>query len=162
MKKIVIFLVTILLVASLAVPAMAANSFLLEGPDVVRAGDTITITFYGGNLYKGAYEGSGIMVYDTEQLTLVGYTPVLGDHWKVDFFGDNFNFWQSTKGNPLENNVPIFTAEFQVNENLAAGEVIRVKVENVMMNNGEYDISLGSETWWRVLAEPLNANADLA
>ena len=70
-RIIVIFLITVLLVTALSVPAMAATSFLLTGPDVVRAGDTITVTFSGGNLYRGALEGSGTMLYDADQLTLI-------------------------------------------------------------------------------------------
>lgn len=162
MKRIVaIFLIAMVLVTVMAVPTMAASSFFLQGPDMVRAGDTITVTFYGGNLYKGAFNGSGTMVYDSEQVTLLGYTPLMEGDWSVVFFGDSFSF-SSKSNSPLLDNVPIFSAQFQLKEDLATGSVVRIAVDQVVMNNGEYDISLGGETWWRIVVEPLSANADLS
>ena len=65
MKKLVVFFLTaVLLVTVLAVPVMAADSCVVKGPEMIRAGDTITITFYAGNIYKGTLSGSGTLVYD--------------------------------------------------------------------------------------------------
>ncbi len=163
MKRIVvIFLAALLLTTVLAVPAMAAEGCLVRGPDAVRAGDTITVTFYAGNIYKGAYRGTGTVAYDTNVLTLKGYTKLLNDNWSVVFFGDSFTFDNFGKADPLVDNVPVFSAEFVVNPEVATGTAVSVSVSNVILSNGEYDNSQGSVTWIRYVAEPLSANANLA
>ena len=163
MKRIIVIcLVALLLVTVFAMPALAADNFFFRGPDVVRAGDTITLTFYTGNLYNGVYGGSGDLVYDSEQLTLVKCTSMLDENWAVDFFGDHFDFADYSKGNPLVDNVPIFTAEFLVNENVPAGTTVSIAAGNVVLNNGNQDLSMGNTTWARVVAKPLSKNADLA
>lgn len=108
MKKIVvIFLAAVLLVAVLAVPVMAAASCYLTGPDVIRAGDTITLTFYAAG---DVYGGNGTVVYDSSQLTLLGYTPLLDSNWTVEFSNNNFQFDQNSVSTPLGGSTPVFSA----------------------------------------------------
>ena len=162
MKKLVVFfLAAVLLVAALAVPVMAVESTMLEGPDVIRPGDTITLTFYAGNVYKGTYRGTGTVIYDSNQLTFKSYTSLLGNDWNVEFFGDTFAIENISKSNPLVENVPIFSIEFEVQPEVVAGSTVSIAVDGVLMNNGEYDIAQGRAFWARVVAEPLSANADL-
>jgi len=162
MKKLVVFFLSaVLLVTVLAVPAMAASNCIVKGPDMIRAGDTITLTFYAGDIYKGSLSGTGTVVYDTAQLTLKSYTSLLGDDWSVTFFEDSFKIQNISAGDPLMDNVPIFSLEFEVNPGVAAGTTVSVTVEDVLMNNGEYDVSQGRGLWSRVVAQPLSANADL-
>ena len=163
MKRFVVFfLAAVLLVAALAVPVMAAESSMLKGPDVIRPGDTFTLTFYAGNIYKGAYSGTGTVIYDAAQLTLKSYTSLLGNDWAVEFFGDTFTIENISKNNPLVDNVPIFSIEFEVKPEVAVGSMVSIAVDGVLMNNGEYDIAQGRAFWARVIAEPFSANADLA
>ena len=162
MKKLVVFfLAAVLLVAALAVPVMAVESTMLKGPDVIRSGDTITLTFYAGNVYKGTYSGTGTVIYDSTQLTFKSYTSLLGDDWTVEFFGDTFAIENISKSNPLVENVPIFSIEFEVKPEVVAGSTVSIAVDGVLMNNGEYDIVQGRAFWARVVAEPLSTNADL-
>lgn len=161
MKKLVVFFLSaVLLVTVLAVPAMAADC-IVKGPDTIRAGETITLTFCAGDIYKGTLSGTGTVVYDTNQLTLKSYTSLLGEDWTVTFFGDSFTIQNISGLNPLMNNVPVFSVEFEVKPEVPAGTTVSVTVENVYMNNGEYDVAQGRGLWARVVAQPLSANADL-
>lgn len=160
-RFVVFFLAAVLLVAALAVPVMAEESSMLKGPEVIRSGDTFTLTFYAGDVYKGTYSGTGTVIYDTAQLTFKSYTSLLGDDWLVEFFGDTFTIENISKSNPLLENVPIFSIEFEVKPEVTVGSMVSVAVDGVYMNNGEYDIAQGRAFWARVIAEPLSANADL-
>ena len=162
MKRIIaILLLTVLLVSALALPVMAAGCYYLVGPNKIHVGQTITVTFYGGKLENGVYEGQGTFVYDTNRMTLIEYTPLLEGHWQVDFFGDTFHFWQKTKGEPLRDNVPIFSATFRVHDDVFPGEYINFKAENVTMNDGVMNVALEDDIWWWPLSDPLSANANL-
>ena len=59
-KKILIFVLAAVLVLGTAFGVLAAGSASLSGPDTVRAGDTVTLSFYAGG---GIYGGSGQLVY---------------------------------------------------------------------------------------------------
>lgn len=162
MKRIIaLLLLTVLLTATLAVPVMAAGCYYLVGPKEIHIGETITVTFYGGALQNGVYEGKGTFVYNNKQVTLIEYTPLLGEPWQVDFFGDTFHFWQKTQSEPLRENVPIFSATFRINENLYLGEYVRFAAENVSMNDGVTNIPLENDDWWWPVQEPLSANSNL-
>ena len=56
MKKIFAILLVLTLLLAVSVQAWAAGSASFSGPDVVRAGDTITLTFSAGG---GIYGGNG-------------------------------------------------------------------------------------------------------
>ena len=71
---------TVFLLSFAAVGVRAAGSVSLSGPSTVRAGDSITVTFYAGG---GIYGGNGTVVYDGALLTLQGYTPQVGGSWAV-------------------------------------------------------------------------------
>ena len=162
MKRFVVFfLAAVLLVAALAVPVMALNSTMLKGPEVIRPGDTITLTFHAGDIYKGTYSGTGTVIYDSTQLTFKSYASLLGNDWTVEFAGDTFAIENISKSNPLVASVPIFSIEFEVNPEVMVGSTVSIAVDNVLMNNGEYDIVQDRAFWARVVAEPLSANADL-
>lgn len=157
-KNVVFFLVALLLVTLLAVPAMAAGSCYMTGPDVVRAGDTVTVTFYAGG---GIYGGSGSVSYDSG-LTLQGYTPKLGGNWAVEFNGNSFVFYDNSMSNPLNGTAAIFSATFQVNADVAPGTSLSISANNVVLSDGQSDQAMGGAGWSKNVAEPLSDNADLA
>ena len=70
-KKILLFVLTVVLVLGLVPGVLAAGSASLSGPDTVRAGDTVTLSFYAGG---GIYGGSGQLSYDASQLTLEDFS----------------------------------------------------------------------------------------
>ena len=134
MKRIIVIcLVALLLVPAFAMPAMAADNLAFRGPEVIRAGEIISVTFCTGNFYKGVYGGSGNLSYNKDQLTLVKYTPVLEEGWDMTFFGDYFEFTDTTKANPAVGNAAIFTIEFLVNEDLPVGTKVSITAKDVVL-----------------------------
>lgn len=140
------------------IPTAYAASASLSGPGTVRAGDTITLSFYAGG---GIYGGSGTMVYDSSLLTLQGYTASIGGSWAVEFSGDNFVFYDNSMTSPLDGTT-IFTATFTVNGGLVPGTVIAVTAAGVTLSDGTQDIGAGSPTYSIALAEPLSGDCNLA
>ena len=159
MKKIISILLVIALVASVAPAAFAAGSAWLSGPSVVRAGDTITLTFYAGG---GIYGGSGSVSYDGSLLTLQGYSQSVGGSWAVEFNGNNFVFYDNSMASPINDSTAIFTATFQVNGGVAAGTGVTVTASGVTLSDGQADTDAGSPSYSVTIAEPLSGNCNLA
>ena len=159
MKKIVVIFLVMLLVIALAVPAMAAGTCYFAGPQAVRAGDTITLTFYAdGNVT----EVSGKMEYDTERLTLQGYETLLAGSWEMKFDGDTFHFRDHSQAEPLGSGKALFKATFLVNADLPVGTTVNVFASGVTLKNNKQTEFYGGIQWSKSVAQPLNSNADLA
>ena len=159
MKKIISILLVMALVVSFAPGAFAAGSAWLSGPAVVRAGDTITLTFYAGG---GIFGGSGSVAYDASLLTLQGYSQTVGGSWAVEFNGNNFVFYDNSMASPINDGVAIFTATFQVNNGVAAGTGVTVTASGVTLSDGQADTDAGSPSYSVTIAEPLSGNCNLA
>ena len=159
MKKIISILLVMALVVSFAPGAFAAGSAWLSGPSVVRAGDTITLTFYAGG---GIFGGSGSVAYDASLLTLQGYSQTVGGSWAVEFNGNNFVFYDNSMASPINDGVAIFTATFLVNSGVAAGTGVTVTASGVTLSDGQADTDAGSPSYSVTIAEPLSGNCNLA
>lgn len=159
MKKMIGILLVVALLASLAPAAFADGSAWLSGPSVVRAGDTVSLTFYAGG---GIFGGSGSVSYDASQLTLQGYSQAVGGSWAVEFNGNNFVFYDNSMASPIYNGTAIFTATFQVNGGLAAGTGVTVTASGVTLSDGQADMGAGSPSYSVTIAEPLSDNCNLA
>ena len=159
MKKIISCLIVIALVVSLVPAAFAAGSASLSGPSVVRAGDTITLSFSAGG---GIYGGSGSVSYDASQLTLQGYSQTVGGSWVVEFNGNNFVFYDNSMASPINGSATIFTATFAVNSGLATGTGVSVSASGVTLSDGQQDMGAGSPTYSTTIAAPLSNNCNLA
>ena len=146
-------------VFSMVPAAFAAGSASLTGPSVVRAGDTITLSFSAGG---GIYGGSGSVSFDSSQLTLQGYSQSVGGSWAVEFNGNNFVFYDNSMASPINGSTVIFTATFTVNSGLTTGTGISVTASGVTLSDGEQDMNAGSPTYSATIAEPLSDNCDLA
>ena len=146
------FLIVAVLLVSLAPAAFAAGSASMSGPAVVRAGDTITVSFVAGG---GILGGSGSVSYDTSKLTLKGYTQIIGGSWAVEFSGDNFVFYDNSMASPINGSTTIFTATFTVNAGLATGTAISVTASGVTLSDGQSDTGAGSPTYCATIAAPL-------
>ena len=159
MKKLTILIVLCLLL-SLALPSVhAAGSAYMSGPETVRAGDTITVSFVAGG---GIYGGSGAVSYDTSLLTLQGYTQVVGGNWVVEFSGNNFVFYDNNMNSPIEGSATIFKATFTVAGNLAEGTQISVSATGVILSDGNADTGVGTCSYSSTIAPPLSDNNLLA
>lgn len=159
MKRILSLLLCAALLLCLAPAAFAAGSASLSGPQVVRAGDTITLTFYAGG---GIYGGSGSLAYDANQLTLQSWSQSIGGTWAVEFSGSRFVFYDNSMANPIESTSAIFQATFTVNAALPAETAISVIASGITLSDGKQDTSAGSCTYAVTLAKPLSDNADLS
>lgn len=153
------FLIVAVLLVSLAPAAFAAGSASMSGPAVVRAGDTITVSFVAGG---GILGGSGSVSYDASKLTLKGYTQIIGGSWVVEFSGDNFVFYDNSMASPINGSTTIFTATFTVNAGLATGTAISVTASGVTLSDGQSDTGAGSPTYSATIAAPLSDNCNLA
>lgn len=158
-KYFAVLMALILVTAALPLTVHAAASASLTGPSVVRAGDTITLSFTAGG---GIYGGTGNVSFDSSQLTLQSYSAKVGDPWIVEFSGNNFTFYDNSMATPINSSKTIFTATFLINSSVAAGTVISVSVQNVVLSDGNADSSLGTKTYSVTVAPPLSGNANLA
>lgn len=158
MKKLTILLVCVLLLVMLTPCVHAAGSAYMSGPNTVRAGDTITVSFVAGG---GILGGSGAVSYDPAQLTLQGYSQSIGGSWAVEFNGNNFVFYDNNMNSPIEGSATIFTASFTVNADLEAGTNISVSATGVTLSDGAADTYVGTCTYSVQLAPPLSGNCQL-
>lgn len=157
MKRIIRLTVVFLLcICLLAVPAFAASaSASLTGPGVVRAGDTITLTF---NLNgTGIYGASGTLSYDANQLTLTGTNQVVGNGWVVEFNGNNFVAYDNNLAKPINSNTALFTATFKV-KSLSTGTAVKVSFTNVTASDGSADIAVGTVSYSATIAAPMSTD----
>ena len=159
MKKIFLLVLAVVLVTGLVPGVLAAGSASLSGPGTVRAGDTITVSFYAGG---GIYGGSGALSYDASQLTLEGTSVHIGGSWAVEFSGDRFVFYDNSMNSPIEGSSKIFSVTFKVNPNLEPGTQISVSAKGVTLSDGKQDASVGSVAYSTTIAEPLSGNCNLA
>lgn len=162
MKKMILCLLVLALLATQIPAVFAAGSASVKGPDTVRAGDTITVTFSaGGNIYGG----SGKVSFDESKLTLQKYSKSLGSGWQVDFNGNRFTFDHDNgidESIQITGSKAIFKATFKVSKDLEPGAEISVAVESIELSHGTTDTSVGTKTYKATIAPPLSDNCNLA
>ena len=159
MKKIVSALLLVLLLGMVCIPGFAATSASLTGPDTVRAGDTITVTFKLNG--SGIYGISGTLEYDADQLTLTGTSQKIASPWMVEFNGDNFVAYDNNLSTPINNNASIFTATFRVKSGLATGTQIQVSVKDIVATDGSADQEIGTASYVKTIAAPKSTDNTL-
>ena len=161
MRKFVSLLLVAALFCACLPTVFAAGSVSLKGPDTVRAGDTITVTFSAGG--DNIYGGQCTVSYDAAQLTLKGYTTSsLGGSWKVENTGDKFVFYDDSVSSPLGGSKTIFKASFTV-KNLEPGTEVSVSVTGVKLSDENFtDTSFGTKTYKATILPPLSGNCTLA
>lgn len=159
MKRIISFLLVIALLTCLVPAASAAGKASVSGPSVVRAGDTVKLSFSAGG---GIYGGSGTISYDSSQLTLLEYSQAIGGSWAVEFSGNSFVFYDNSMASPLSSTTTIFTATFEVKSKLKTDTAVSVTASGVTLSDGQQDIGVGSPSWSTTIAAPLSGNCNLA
>lgn len=158
MKKSICLGLILLLLLGTAPAVMAAGNAYMSGPGVVRAGDTITVSFSAGG---GIFGGSGSLSYDSSALALQGCNAAIGGSWAVEFSGNNFVFYDNSMASPIGDAV-IFTATFLVNSSAAEGTNISVSVNNITLSDGQKDMPIGTVSYSTAIAPPLSDNCRLA
>lgn len=161
MKRIIsLAFVMILCLGLLTVGASAASaSGYFTGPDEVRAGDTITLTF--GVSGTGISGVEGTLSYDSAMLTLVSTSLKIGNSWLVEFNGNKFVAYDNNQENPINGSAGIFTAKFRVNEFLTPGTRITASCTGVTASDGSEDLNIGTVTYSTALVQPKEQSLDL-
>lgn len=161
MKKIVTLALTLILCISiLSVAALAVTaSAKLTGPDTVRAGDTITLTFKLNG--TGIFGASGTLSYDSSQLELKGTDVKVKSPWAVEFNGDNFVAYDNNLENPINKETSLFTVKFKVKSSVAVGTKISVSYTNVAASDGSADANIGKVTYSATIAAPKSTDNTL-
>ena len=152
-------LVLILCLSLLSVTAFAAGeSASLTGPGSVRAGDTVTVTLnVTGNSVYGV---SGILSYNSNQLTLINTQTVIGAAWAVEFNGNNFVAYDNNLASPIQGTAAVFTLTFKVGD-VAPGTAITVSCDNTVVSNGAVDTKLGTVSYHATVEEPVSGDNSL-
>lgn len=151
----IVMLISLLSVTAFAVTASAT----LTGPESVRAGDTITLTF---NLNgKGLFGASGTLNYDSNQVELTGTKQKVGGSWMVEFNGKNFVAYDNDLAKPISSTTALFTATFKVKSNLAVGTKIQISCTGVTATDGNEDGNIGTVTYSATIAPPASKDNDL-
>lgn len=142
-----------------SMPAAAASSAALTGPDTVRAGDTITLSFALSG--SGIYGASGTLSYDSSLLTLTSTKQKIASPWMVEFNGNNFVAYDNNLEKPIGSKTVLFTATFQVKASLDTGTAIKVSCTNVKTSDGSTDTKLDAVSYSVKLAAPKSTNNKL-
>lgn len=160
MKKFICILLALTLcVAGVVFIASAASATAtLSGPNTVRAGDTITLSFkLNGDSLLGA---SGTLSYDSSQLTLTGTKQKIASPWMVEFEGNNFVAYDNALSSPIKKSTELFTATFKV-KSLSPGTTVNVSFTSVTASDGSADINVGTVSYSVKIAEPLSTDNNL-
>ncbi len=148
-------LVLLMLTALLPQRAEAAGvSF--SGAGSLREGERVTVTFSlsGDNvLAVEAY-----LDYDSSHLTLESVSQEIGGGWVMDSNGSKIVLRDTTLNDPINSGRSLFSATFRVDSGTAAGTSVWASVSNVVVSDGNSDISLGSASWGADILAPLSGN----
>ncbi len=155
-----ILCITLLLILCLGIFCLtataAAPTAALTGPEVVRAGDIVKLTFTMNG--TGVYGMEGRLSYDASQLTLIGTTQEIADPWKVEFAGNRFMAFDDSQKTPINGETKIFTVTFQVNA-LEVGTAIKVAVTDLIPSDGENDMVMDGEiVYENTVAQPRSSD----
>ena len=103
-------------------PEVKKNTAALTGPTIVRAGNTIKLTFKVDG--TGLTVISGVLNYDEDQLALSKTAVLIEGTWVVEFDGDTFRAYDKTGENPINSETALFTVSFRVDDLSADTEVV--------------------------------------
>ena len=101
----------------------------LTGPNVVRAGDTITLKLNISDDGKFGLEGS--LSYDASIVTLSSMTSNVNG-WKVENNGNAIIVYDDNMTNPINGTKTVLTLKFKVNNGVAEGTGILLENINLV------------------------------
>ena len=161
MKRILCTILVLLLSLSVfAMPAMAASSTAsLTGSGSVRAGSTVTVTFYlsGSDIFAA----SGTLSYDTNQVELVKTEKKIGGSWAVDFNGNNFVAYDNNLEKPISSKTAVFSATFKVKSGLTVGTAVKISCTNLVTSDGSADTNVSTASHTFTVAAPVSGDNTL-
>ncbi len=142
------------LVLLISVEVKAASGSL-TGPEIVRAGDRITLSFNinGSNIYGV----SGTLSYDSSQVTLIETSQKIASPWVVEFTDNNFVAYDSNLSSSINGNKTVFTVTFKVNT-VANGTNIKISYTDVKVSDGSANANVGTITYSATVVAPLSTD----
>ena len=146
-----LFLALVMMLTLLCVTAFAAPAASLSGSSSVQAGSTVTLTLRvdGGNIYGL----SGTLSYGSG-LSFTNYNKSNGS-WSMEVNGTKFSAYGTSADTGA-----ILTVTLKVDSSLSAGTALSASFGDIVVSDGENDISLGTASWsGKVAAAPSGDNA---
>ena len=131
----------------------------LSGPNVVRAGDTITLKLNISDSGKFGLEGS--LSYDASVVTLSSMTCNVNG-WKVENNGNAIIVYDDNLTNPINGNKTVLTLKFKVNNGVAEGAAIGIAVNGIVTTDGSAESNIGTASYSVTVAAPLSGNTNLS
>lgn len=131
----------------------------LTGPNVVRAGDTITLKLNISDNGKFGMEGS--LSYDASVVTLSSMACNVNG-WKVENNGNAIIVYDDNLSNPINGNKTVLTLKFKVNNGVAEGTGINIAVNGIVTTDGSAESSIGTAGYSTTVAAPLSSNTNLS
>lgn len=162
-QKVLMMLAIALTAAAIAVMSgrtkADAASASLNGPQTVRAGDTITLTLQ--MQAPGSFGVEGILEYDAAVVSYQSMTAEAGG-WKAEVSGSKFVIYDDGLTNALGANAGVAKITFQVKANAAAGTSIAISVKELVATDGTNESSAGTAVYRTTVAAPLSSNNNLS
>ena len=133
-------IVSYLIIGAMPTGAMTTTTSL-AAPPTVYAGDTVKFGFsMAGSSLHGV---TGMLSYDTNQLTLVEIVQEVASPWVVECHENYFIAYDNAMSTPIDDEVKLFSAIFKV-KNVASGTTIQVSCQDVTASDGDSDSVIGS------------------
>lgn len=160
MYKLIKLFVMTLIIIFIGLPAVDvfAVGSSLNGPNVVRAGDTITL-----NLRLDTSNISGmeaLLEFDTSQVSLSSYT-VNKNSWKIELQGNKMIVYDDTLSNPFSGSYDIVTMKFKVNSSVATSSAVNIAVKNIIVSNIDTETDLKTATYKASISAPFSSDNSL-
>lgn len=136
-----------------------AASATLEGPSVVRAGDTITLKLKVTD--DDVTMLSGKLNYNSSQVSLSKVESAIST-WEVSAQGNNVLAEDKEFKTPLKGKTTVLSIKFKVSNSVKEGDIINISLEDIITSTasgGGSDIS--KVTYSVTIARPLSTNANL-
>lgn len=151
---------TLVLVLGMRPLSAQAAGLSFSGSRTLRSGESVTVVC--------AVSGSGLLAvegqlsYDQDTLDLVAVESLLGSSWQMDQHGAQFLLRDNSLQNPISGLTPVFSVTFRVRGDAQPGSSVSAAVRNVMVSDGEDDITLGGDSWSADILRPFSGNNKLA
>lgn len=160
MKRMIAMALTLVLcICLLSVTVSAASTASMSGPNTVRAGDTITVTFSVNG--SGLLGMQGTISYDSNMLKLTKTEQKISSPWAVEWNGNNFVAYDNDQINPIKSNTAIFALTFEVSKNASTGASLKVSCTNIKVSDGTNETALGTAAYSKEISRPLSTDNKL-
>lgn len=122
-----------------------------KGPEIVRAGDSITLTLsIDGEEYLGV---EGVLTYDPATVELKQAAAVTAAPWTEQWFGNRFVLSHGEAGISVSGKKDLITATFQV-KNLVPGAELKISVTELKVTTSDSESGLMDTDYAVSISEP--------